>query len=72
MVSVPFERLSTLRASMSTQTTVLPISAKQVPETRPTYPVPTTAMFMREEGRRSGVRYRRITAKLYRCLRRVC
>jgi hypothetical protein len=26
----------------------LPVSAKQVPVTRPTYPVPTTAIFMRE------------------------
>src|SRR6185437_1869549 len=31
---------------MSTQITSLPVSARQVPVTRPTYPVPTTAIFM--------------------------
>ena len=31
---------------ISTQVTFVPISAKQVPVTRPTYPVPTIAMFI--------------------------
>jgi hypothetical protein len=31
---------------MSTQVTLMPVSAKQVPVTRPTYPVPTTVIFM--------------------------
>src|SRR5688572_24900706 len=31
---------------MSAHTTSLPVSAKQAPATRPTYPVPTTATFM--------------------------
>src|SRR5262249_55899920 len=34
-----------LLASMSTHTTSFPLSAKQVPVTRPTYPVPTTHNF---------------------------
>ena len=34
-----------LASSMSTQTTVLPFSARQAPTTRPTYPVPTTPIF---------------------------
>ncbi len=32
--------------SMSTQVTLTPISAKHAPETSPTYPVPTIAMFI--------------------------
>jgi hypothetical protein len=32
---------------MSTQVTLLPVSAKQVPVTNPTYPVPTTAIFIK-------------------------
>src|SRR5262245_13352442 len=31
---------------MSAQTTSLPVSARQAPATRPTYPVPTTAIFI--------------------------
>ena len=31
---------------MSTQVTFAPNSAKQVPDTRPTYPVPTIAIFI--------------------------
>src|SRR5580692_3395473 len=49
MVIWEFLRLSTFLASMSTQHTSLPDSAKQVPVTRPTYPVPMTAIFMRCE-----------------------
>jgi hypothetical protein len=30
--------------------TVLPVSAKHVPVTKPTYPVPTTAIFMKIKG----------------------
>ncbi len=37
---------SIFEASVSTQTTSLPDSAKQVPVTSPTYPVPTTAIFI--------------------------
>src|SRR5436309_72590 len=42
--------------STSTQVTVLPVSARQPPTTRPTYPVPTTVMFMllREEPLHRG------------------
>ena len=36
-------------ASLSTQTTSLPFSAKQAPTTSPTYPVPTTAICMRSD-----------------------
>src|SRR5512141_684 len=36
---------ATLPASLSTQTTSLPFSARHAPTTSPTYPVPTTAMF---------------------------
>ena len=36
----------TFDSSLSTQTTVLPFSAKQAPTTSPTYPVPTTAIFI--------------------------
>ena len=43
-----------LRASTSTQMTSLPLSAKHVPATRPTYPVPTTQMFMGDSPVSSG------------------
>ena len=33
-------------SSLSTHTTVFPFSARQAPRTRPTYPVPTTAIFI--------------------------
>ncbi len=46
MGTSPLRMRSTLAASMSTQMTWLPVSAKQVPVTKPTYPVPTTAIFM--------------------------
>src|SRR5438094_555837 len=36
---------STISGLMSTHVTVLPVSARHVPVTRPTYPVPTTATF---------------------------
>src|SRR4051812_21325512 len=42
----PASRSAILAASLSTQTTSLPRSAKTAPVTRPTYPVPTTQMFM--------------------------
>ena len=32
--------------STSTQVTIAPVSAKHVPDTSPTYPVPTIAMFI--------------------------
>src|SRR5918999_1220434 len=35
-----------LSASLSTQTTSLPVSARQAPATRPTYPLPITATCM--------------------------
>ena len=41
------ESFSTFLMSMSTQQTSLPVSAKQVPVTRPTYPVPITAIFIK-------------------------
>src|SRR5512138_1695081 len=42
----PDARIWILAASTSRQTTSFPDSAKQVPVTSPTYPVPTTAIFM--------------------------
>src|SRR5437763_3139054 len=42
----PASRSAILAASLSTQTTSLPRSAKTAPVTNPTYPVPTTQMFM--------------------------
>src|SRR3989442_12955218 len=42
----PPRRDSILARSLSTQTTSLPRSAKTAPVTSPTYPVPTTQMFM--------------------------
>ena len=35
-----------LKKLISTQVTILPVSDKQVPVTSPTYPVPTTAIFI--------------------------
>src|SRR5689334_15650964 len=46
MVISPFESLFTFSLSISTQITVFPVSAKQVPVTKPTYPVPITAIFI--------------------------
>src|SRR5438128_9283787 len=46
MGTSPFFNWVTLASLLSTQTTVLPVSAKQVPVTKPTYPVPTTAIFI--------------------------
>src|SRR6202795_4691813 len=43
---VPPRSRSTLERSLSTQTTSLPRSAKTAPVTSPTYPVPTTQMFI--------------------------
>src|SRR5215510_8415352 len=38
--------MRTFASLLSTQTTSFPLSAKHTPATRPTYPVPTTAIFM--------------------------
>src|SRR5437870_9444168 len=38
-------------SSLSTQMTVFPFSARQAPTTRPTYPVPTTAIFIYSPAR---------------------
>src|SRR6188472_399418 len=46
MGTLPLDSARTFVASLSTQTTSLPLSAKHTPATRPTYPVPTTAIFM--------------------------
>src|SRR5690606_22889290 len=52
---------ATFSASRSTQTTLLPVSAKHVPATRPTYPVPITAIRIRcslrqrKSGHKEGV-----------------
>src|SRR5687768_4944343 len=46
MGSVPRLSRSTFARSLSTQTTSLPRSAKTAPVTSPTYPVPTTQMFI--------------------------
>ena|SRR6478609_576116 len=43
----PRSSRSILPASLSTQVTETPNSEKQAPETKPTYPVPTTATRMR-------------------------
>src|SRR3954469_8562627 len=40
----PARSAASFASSTSTQLTECPVSAKQVPATRPTYPVPTTAM----------------------------
>src|SRR5436305_587410 len=36
-------------SSLSIQTTVFPFSARQAPTTSPTYPLPTTAIFMSQQ-----------------------
>ena len=46
MVISPLDNRATFEASISTQVTLLPVSAKHVPVTSPTYPVPTTAIFI--------------------------
>src|SRR5690349_15499293 len=45
------ERTLIFRSSLSIPTTSLPLSARQVAVTSPTYPVPTTATFMRAPSR---------------------
>jgi hypothetical protein len=45
-ISILRDGASTLAASLSTQTTSFPFSARQAPATSPTYPVPTTAIFI--------------------------
>jgi hypothetical protein len=42
----PRRNSSIFRSLMSMQVTSTPMSAKQVPDTSPTYPVPTMANFM--------------------------
>src|SRR5438067_13234589 len=44
---LPARSAASFASSTSTQVTACPESAKQVPATSPTYPVPTTAMRMR-------------------------
>src|SRR5438270_12463159 len=44
---LPARSMRTLASSLSTQITSLPLSAKHAPATRPTYPVPMTAIFIR-------------------------
>src|SRR6185436_13672739 len=46
----PASRSATLVASLSTHRTSLPRSANTAPVTRPTYPVPTTQMFISNGG----------------------
>src|SRR5215471_13030814 len=46
MGTLPLVNARILAASLSTHTTSLPLSAKQTPATRPTYPVPTTAILI--------------------------
>src|SRR4051812_41557396 len=46
MGSLPPRRVAILRSSLSMPTTSLPLSARQVAVTSPTYPVPTTATFI--------------------------
>src|SRR3989442_8910966 len=43
---MPFFSLSIFAASLSTQTTSFPLSAKQALTTSPTYPAPITPMFI--------------------------
>src|SRR5438270_391535 len=45
--------------------TVLPFSARQAPTTRPTYPVPTTAIFMSQQDRQAWVQ--RARCKVQKC-----
>src|SRR4030042_49131 len=47
MIGIPLLVFSTLSESTSTQTTVCPFSAKHTPETKPTYPVPSTEIIIR-------------------------
>ena len=46
MVIFPPFKVAIFDSSLSTQMTLFPVSARQVPTTRPTYPVPTTAIFI--------------------------
>jgi hypothetical protein len=43
---LPAFNISIFLLSTSTHVTVIPISARQAPETNPTYPVPITAIFI--------------------------
>jgi len=43
---IPWFSFSILTRSMSTQVTLFYISAKQVPDTSPTYPDPSTVIFI--------------------------
>src|SRR2546422_11645307 len=42
----PALRVAIFDPSLSTHTTALPVSARHAPNTSPTYPVPTTAIFI--------------------------
>src|SRR2546426_1521169 len=59
----PPSRSEILTASLSTQTTSLPRSAKTAPVTSPTYPVPTTQMFMDDGSHDSKAPIRRPVKK---------
>src|SRR5919109_3751440 len=47
----PFLSIRIFASSLSTHVTSLPVSARQAPRTNPTYPLPTTAIFMRHKKR---------------------
>src|SRR3954465_8962546 len=68
MGMIPFSSFATFSELLSTQTTSLPLSAKQLPTTRPTYPVPITAIFIRESFYRlsmGAIKYRLICTLEY-------
>jgi hypothetical protein len=46
MGTSPLFSRAILLASISMQETIFPVSARQVPVTSPTYPVPITAIFI--------------------------
>src|SRR5262245_7041320 len=56
--SSPALSFSIFVASESTQMTLLPKSARQAPETRPTYPVPTTVSVYKMRSFRVRARWR--------------
>src|SRR5438874_502198 len=54
---LPARSAASFASSTSTQVTACPVSAKQVPATSPTYPVPTTAMCIRRSPVAAGLLY---------------
>src|SRR6185503_17622812 len=50
----PFRSIRIFASSLSTHVTSLPVSARQAPRTSPTYPLPTTVIFMRHKKRGLG------------------